>query len=95
MTKQPKELLCKSNAIHRIVSYLRGLCMNRDKHLEEIEDDVLEELQEMYESMVPAFVEAYPSVFDPVLYSLEAFVWADYVISNYSLSGNLFAIVPL
>ena len=49
----------------------------------------------MYESMVPAFAEAYPSVFDMNLYTIEAFVWADYVISNYSLSGNLFAIVPL
>ncbi|KAI8387518.1 hypothetical protein BD560DRAFT_452398 [Blakeslea trispora] len=66
----------------------------RDKDLEEIEDDVLEELQEMYESMVPAFAEAYPSEFDLGMYSIEAFVWADYIISNYSLSGNLFAIVP-
>ncbi|RCH80486.1 hypothetical protein CU098_001171, partial [Rhizopus stolonifer] len=63
-----------------------------DNDLENIEDEVLGDIQEMYESMIPAFVEAYPTVFDAEVYTVEAFVWADYVINNYSLPAYLFAV---
>ncbi|GAA5811478.1 hypothetical protein MFLAVUS_004915 [Mucor flavus] len=53
-----------------------------------------ESLQEMYESMIPAFAEEYPKVFDISLFTLEALAWADYILNNYSIDNPL-AIVPL
>lgn len=53
-----------------------------------------ESLQEMYESMIPAFAEEYPKVFDISVFTLEALAWADYILNNYSIDNPL-AIVPL
>ncbi|CEP16037.1 hypothetical protein [Parasitella parasitica] len=52
------------------------------------------ELKEMYDSMIPAFHEAYPDVFDLKVFSFEAFVWADMILNSYSIENPL-AIVPL
>lgn len=48
----------------------------------------------MYESMIPAFNEAYPDVFNLNVFSFESFVWADMILNNYSIENPL-AIVPL
>ncbi|CAO3648430.1 unnamed protein product [Mucor fragilis] len=52
------------------------------------------ELREMYDSMIPAFNEAYPTVFHLNVFSFASFVWADTILNNYSIE-NPFAIVPL
>ncbi|KAI9472414.1 MAG: hypothetical protein EXX96DRAFT_354937 [Benjaminiella poitrasii] len=56
--------------------------------------DQLAELKEMYDSIIPAFSEAYPEIFDLNAYTLESFIWADHILNNYSI-GNPFAIIPL
>lgn len=52
------------------------------------------ELREMYDSMIPAFNEAYPTVFDLNVFSFELFAWADTILNHYSIENPL-AIVPL
>ncbi|CAO0790008.1 unnamed protein product [Mucor circinelloides] len=52
------------------------------------------ELREMYDSMIPAFNEAYPTVFDLSVFSFESFAWADTILNHYSIENPL-AIVPL
>ncbi|KAI8645188.1 hypothetical protein BD408DRAFT_339163 [Parasitella parasitica] len=52
------------------------------------------ELKELYDSLIPAFNEAYPSVFNLNVFSFGAFVWADMILNGYSIQNPL-AVVPL
>lgn len=54
----------------------------------------VEELQEMYESIVPAFAEAYPEVFNLKEFSFQSFKLADHILNFYSIDSPL-VVVPL
>ncbi|KAI8100068.1 uncharacterized protein BX664DRAFT_255930 [Halteromyces radiatus] len=46
-------------------------------------------LQELYDSLFPAFSDAFPTVFDPSIYTFENLLWAENIISNYTLDNPL------
>ncbi|KAI9263181.1 hypothetical protein BDA99DRAFT_509528 [Phascolomyces articulosus] len=57
-------------------------------------EEAIEELQELYDSLFPAFTEAFPDTFDPAVYSFKALFWAEHILNNYSLN-NPMGIVPI
>ncbi|KAI7900357.1 uncharacterized protein BX663DRAFT_439793 [Cokeromyces recurvatus] len=52
------------------------------------------DLKDMYDSIIPAFAEAYPKVFNLNSFTFELFVWADHILNHFSIE-NPFAIIPL
>ncbi|KAG0168983.1 hypothetical protein DFQ28_005287 [Apophysomyces sp. BC1034] len=58
------------------------------------DEDSRQELQDLYDSLFPAFSEAFPDIFDQKIYSFEALVWAESIIRNHTIDNPL-AIVPL
>jgi hypothetical protein len=52
------------------------------------------EIKEMYDSLVCILIEGYPEKFPAEIFTLEAYVWADYILNAYSINEP-FAIVPL
>lgn len=64
------------------------------EYLKTLSQNNMDELQEMYESVVPAFAEAYPDVFNLKEFSMQSFILADHILNYYSIDNPL-AIVPL
>jgi hypothetical protein len=62
-------------------------------YLQDLVDANMEELQEMYDSVVPAFCDAYPMSFNAEQYSFESFIVADHILNYYSIENPL-VIVP-
>ncbi|KAL1932934.1 hypothetical protein VTP01DRAFT_8612 [Rhizomucor pusillus] len=58
------------------------------------DDDTKMEVKDLYDSLFPAFSEALPDVFRPEVYNFEALLWAESLVSNYSLDNPL-CIVPV
>ncbi|KAI9020710.1 hypothetical protein CLU79DRAFT_703687 [Phycomyces nitens] len=58
------------------------------------EQPELEELNDLHESLFPAFSDAFPAIFDPQDYTVQLFGWADMVINNYTIDNPL-CVVPL
>ena len=56
--------------------------------------EAVEELQDLYDSLFPAFTEAFPDTFTVKVYSFEALLWAEYILNSYSLNNAMF-IVPI
>ncbi|KAI7851658.1 hypothetical protein BDC45DRAFT_445119 [Circinella umbellata] len=57
-------------------------------------EEAVEELKDLYDSLFPAFTEAFPDTFSAEIYSFEALLWAEYILNNYSLDNSMF-IVPI
>lgn len=52
------------------------------------------EVKDLLDSLFPALSEALPDVFDPEIYTFDALLWAERLVSNYSLDNPL-CIVPV
>jgi hypothetical protein len=48
----------------------------------------------MHDYLVRVLIESYPEKFPADVFTLEAYVWADYILNTYSINEP-FAIVPL
>ncbi|KAI8340520.1 hypothetical protein BC941DRAFT_348088 [Chlamydoabsidia padenii] len=71
--------------------FIRATRMDR---AEQRDEETMMDLQGLYESLFPAFSDAFPSVFDPAIYTPDNFLWAENVISNYTIDNPL-VVVPL
>ncbi|KAI9308971.1 hypothetical protein BJ944DRAFT_155197 [Cunninghamella echinulata] len=58
------------------------------------DEDTELSVQDLYESLFPAFSDAFPTVFDTQIYSLKKLLWAENIISNYTVDNPL-VVVPL
>jgi hypothetical protein len=52
------------------------------------------DLEDLYNSLFPAFSDAFPTVFDPTIYTADNFLWAENVVSNYTIDNPL-VVIPL
>lgn len=74
-----------------MVTYESGFSSNV---IADTDDDTKMEVKDLYDSLFPAFSEALPDVFRPEVYTFEALLWAESLVSNYSLDNPL-CIVPV
>ncbi|KAI8890858.1 hypothetical protein K501DRAFT_167310 [Backusella circina FSU 941] len=53
-----------------------------------------DDINDLYESIIPDFSKAFPDIFKTNVYSVKAIGWADYILNGYAINDP-FAIVPL
>ncbi|KAI9488531.1 hypothetical protein BDB00DRAFT_847661 [Zychaea mexicana] len=67
---------------------------NRTENITKPDTEAVEDLQELYDSLFPAFTDAFPDIFRDAIFSFDALLWAEDILNNYSLH-NPMVIVPI
>lgn len=80
-----------------VVSVPDGYLMQTHSYINRAEHRDAEtrmDLEDLYNSLFPAFSDAFPTVFDPTIYTADNFLWAENVVSNYTIDNPL-VVIPL
>ncbi|ORZ24753.1 hypothetical protein BCR42DRAFT_317551 [Absidia repens] len=58
------------------------------------DSEAVVDLRGLYDSLFPAFSDTFPDIFDPEIYTFENLLWAENIMTNYTIDNPL-VVVPL